>query len=185
MTPQRLDGGRGCGVVSARPALTLLLAAACVRSPAAVRGPAGAADAPGGGESAVRFAPLRTAPARASGVRIQDAVPITDAPAADRVPPPPAGAALDLEVENALLPDVLRLISEVAGLNFIVDGTINIRVTASLRDVPWNYALMAILDAHGLVAVPLAPGTTLSIVPRRSNPAQHPGASLPPARLPP
>ena len=79
-------------------------------------------------------------------------------------PPAPVytGAPMNLDVENAELGNVLRLISAVSHLNFVLDDTVKGTVTAHLVDVPWDLALAAILQSKGLTAVPY--GTNLMLV---------------------
>lgn len=72
-----------------------------------------------------------------------------DPPAAPRPAEP-----IDIDVENAPIRDVLRLIGEVGHLNFVLDDAVQGTVTVSLREVPWDQALAAILASEGLVAVP-------------------------------
>lgn len=65
-----------------------------------------------------------------------------------------SGAPIDLDVVNAELGNVLRLISAVSHLNFVLDDTVHGTVTAHLEAVPWDQALAVILQSKGLVAVP-------------------------------
>jgi type IV pilus assembly protein PilQ len=57
-------------------------------------------------------------------------------------------------VVDADIRGVLRLVSKVSNLNFVVPDHVQSTVTASLEDVPWDMALAAILSAEGLMAVP-------------------------------
>lgn len=89
--------------------------------------------------------------------------------AADRAGAPrllPAGASLSLDVVDADIRSVLRLVGETADLDFILDDSVQAKVTARLVDVPWNYALLAILQSHGLVAIPVGQGGMMRIAPR-------------------
>jgi type IV pilus assembly protein PilQ len=70
----------------------------------------------------------------------------------------PAGARLSIDVVDADLHHVLRLISAASGLSFVVDDGVSARVTVRLVDVPWDHALAAILAAHGLTTQPLSGG---------------------------
>jgi type II secretory pathway component GspD/PulD (secretin) len=81
---------------------------------------------------------------------------------ADRLPPP--GRRINLEVEDADLHGVLRLFADASGLDFVIDEGVDRRITAELRDVPWNHALLAILDANGLAAAPLPGGRGVEVV---------------------
>lgn len=77
-------------------------------------------------------------------------------------PPVYTGTPIDLDVQQAELASVLRLISAVSHLNFVLDDSVHGTVTVHLEDVPWDQALDAILQSKGLVAVPM--GSTLRLV---------------------
>lgn len=62
---------------------------------------------------------------------------------------------IDLDVVDADIAGVLRVIGEVAKLNFVLDDDVHGTVTVRMEDVPWDQALAAILQAKGLAAVPL------------------------------
>lgn len=62
-------------------------------------------------------------------------------------------AAIHVDVVDADIRSVLRLVSHVSGLNFVVPDHVQSTVTAHLQDVPWDLALAAILSAEGLQAV--------------------------------
>jgi type II secretory pathway component HofQ len=55
-----------------------------------------------------------------------------------------AGRAIDLDLEDAPVTDVLQLLSDVAKLNLVVPDTVKGKVTVHLRGVPWNRAACAI-----------------------------------------
>jgi hypothetical protein len=76
-----------------------------------------------------------------------------------------AGPTLSLDVANADIHSVLRLIGATADLDFVLDESVQAKVTARLVDVPWNYALLAILQTHGLVALPVEGGGMVEIAP--------------------
>jgi type IV pilus assembly protein PilQ len=61
------------------------------------------------------------------------------------------GEKISLDLNNAALADVLRLIAEVSGLNIIAAPEVQGTVTTRLVNVPWDQALDAILTLHGLV----------------------------------
>lgn len=70
-------------------------------------------------------------------------------------PAPVSEAAhIDIDVVNADIRDVLRLVAIVSGLNFVVDDAVKGTVTARMLDVPWDMALAAILQSKGLTTVP-------------------------------
>jgi type II secretory pathway component HofQ len=78
-------------------------------------------------------------------------------PATARQTPPAqgyVGGLVTLDVRDVPLADVLRFFHQQFGVNFVVDSDVPpVRVTVSLREVPWNAALEAILRANGLGAV--------------------------------
>lgn len=62
------------------------------------------------------------------------------------------GRPVNLELKNVDLRDVLRFLHNRFGVNFIVDKSVpaSVPVDVSLKDVPWNQALEAILRSQGL-----------------------------------
>lgn len=71
-------------------------------------------------------------------------------------------APIDLDFVDADIAGVLRVVGEVAKLNFVLDDDVTGTVTVHMQDVPWDQALAAILQTRGLTAVPL--GANLVIV---------------------
>jgi len=95
-------------------------------------------------------------------------------PAAAPAPTPPAGAVrsgdkqqseqgrqygqpgftgepINLNVVNADIRDILNYITEQYGVNFVIDASVNaVPVTVNVQDVPWNFALDAVLKANRL-----------------------------------
>jgi type IV pilus assembly protein PilQ len=71
-------------------------------------------------------------------------------------PQPPAsapiysGQRISLDFQQADLIDVLRLISEVSGLNIITSPDVAGKVTTRMANVPWDQALDMILKTYGL-----------------------------------
>ncbi len=61
---------------------------------------------------------------------------------------------ISLDLVQADLVAVLRLIAEVGGINIVVGDEVSGRVTVRLTDVPWDQALGVILQSKGLMAVP-------------------------------
>src|SRR5260370_17993623 len=52
---------------------------------------------------------------------------------------------------NADVRDILNFITEQYGINFVIDSSVGaVPVTVNVQDVPWNYALDAILRANRL-----------------------------------
>src|SRR5262249_20283993 len=60
------------------------------------------------------------------------------------------GQRISLDFQQADLIDVLRLISEVSGMNIITSPDVSGRVTTRMVNVPWDQALDVILKTHGL-----------------------------------
>ena len=60
------------------------------------------------------------------------------------------GAPVDLDLKNADLPNVFRLLAEVGHVNIVVAGEITGTVTLRLRHVPWDEALEVIVRAKDL-----------------------------------
>lgn len=59
------------------------------------------------------------------------------------------GKKIDLDVVAADLPNVCRLIGELAGVNIVVSDGVSGTVTVKMHGVPWNEALDAILLSKG------------------------------------
>jgi type IV pilus assembly protein PilQ len=61
------------------------------------------------------------------------------------------GEPINLNVVNADVRDILNYITEQYGINFVIDSSVGaVPVTVNVQDVPWNYALDAILRANKL-----------------------------------
>src|SRR6266852_5553985 len=61
------------------------------------------------------------------------------------------GERINLNVVNADIRDILNYITEQYGINFVIDSSVGaVPVTVNVQDVPWNYALDAILRANKL-----------------------------------
>jgi type IV pilus assembly protein PilQ len=60
--------------------------------------------------------------------------------------------------ENTDIRDVLSTFAEFTGKSFVPGSGVEGNVTANIRNQPWDLALKAILDAHGLTAVETATG---------------------------
>ncbi|GEM_PF-4048294 len=61
-------------------------------------------------------------------------------------------APISLDLVDADIHQVLRLIAEVSGLNVVASDEVSGSVTVRLEDVPWDLALQAILTSKGLAA---------------------------------
>jgi type IV pilus assembly protein PilQ len=63
------------------------------------------------------------------------------------------GEPINLNVVNADIRDILNYITEQYGINFVIDSSVGaVPVTVNVQDVPWNYALDAVLHANKLGA---------------------------------
>jgi type IV pilus assembly protein PilQ len=61
------------------------------------------------------------------------------------------GEAINLNVVNADVRDILNYITEQYGINFVIDSSVGaVPVTVNVQDVPWNFALDALLRANKL-----------------------------------
>lgn len=60
------------------------------------------------------------------------------------------GEPINLDLVDAPIEQVFRLISEISGLNVITDPGVSGRVTVHFRGVPWDQALDLILKTNGL-----------------------------------
>ncbi|MGE5187091.1 MAG: hypothetical protein ACM31C_33810 [Acidobacteriota bacterium] len=60
------------------------------------------------------------------------------------------GAPIDLDVQDADLHDVLRLLADVGRVNLVVGDDVAGKVTVKLKRVPWDAATCAIAQVHRL-----------------------------------
>jgi type IV pilus assembly protein PilQ len=60
------------------------------------------------------------------------------------------GEPISLDLKDADIKDVFRTVSELTGLNIVVDPEVRGTVTVKLEDVPWDQALDLILKQNGL-----------------------------------
>lgn len=97
------------------------------------------------------------APADDGAVLIRTGGRVVDADEAGRDVQVWSGTPIDIDVQDAELASVLRLISAVSHLNFVLDDSVKGTVTARMEQVPWDLALAAILQSKGLTAVPFGP----------------------------
>jgi len=61
-----------------------------------------------------------------------------------------SGRRIDIELQDVEIHRVLRLFAEIGRVNIVPRKGVSGRVTASLRNIPWDDALRAILCAHRL-----------------------------------
>jgi len=77
-------------------------------------------------------------------------------PAAPQVPTQPTpipqyqGELVSIDIKDYDLKDFFRLISDISGLNVVLDPNINGNTTLRLTDVPWDQALDVVLKNHQL-----------------------------------
>jgi len=62
----------------------------------------------------------------------------------------PQDARIDIDVKDADVVDVLRLLAEVGGINLVADADTSCRATLTLKSVPWPQALDVLLRTCGL-----------------------------------
>src|SRR5438105_4998269 len=61
------------------------------------------------------------------------------------------GEPINLNVVNADIRDILNYVTEQYGINFVIDSSVGaVPVTVNVQEVPWNYALDAIMRANRL-----------------------------------
>ncbi len=60
-----------------------------------------------------------------------------------------APARIDLDVQDAAIGNVLRLIATTAHLNLVASDAVRGQVTLHLRNVPWRLALKVVVQAKG------------------------------------
>src|SRR5256885_2673824 len=59
------------------------------------------------------------------------------------------GEPINLNVVNADIRDILNYVTEQYGINFVIDSSVGaVPVTVNVQDVPWNFALDALLRAN-------------------------------------
>jgi type IV pilus assembly protein PilQ len=61
-----------------------------------------------------------------------------------------AGGTIDLDVRDADIHDVCRLLADVGHANIVVSDDVHGAVTVRMRHVPWDQALEAIAASKGL-----------------------------------
>ncbi len=81
---------------------------------------------------------------------------ITRANAAEAALPEPAvpekytGRKISLDFQEAEITNIVRLIADVSGLNFVMGDDVKGKITVKLNDVPWDQALEIILEIRNL-----------------------------------
>ncbi len=131
----------------------------------------GLARPAGGLPSGMLAAPAQQAPTPATSLLARNPAPAAtqDQPITQgRTGRVYAGNAVSLDFQQADLRAVLRVFSEISGLNIVIDPAVQGTVDVALKDVPWDQALDIILRANKLgyivdgSIVRIAPLTTLS-----------------------
>jgi type IV pilus assembly protein PilQ len=81
------------------------------------------------------------------------------------------GKKISLDVQDADIREVLRLLAEASGLNIMVSPEVHGTVTMRMLDVPWDQVLDALLKLHGLAME--QSGNVLFILPLQRLTAQR------------
>ena len=98
-------------------------------------------------------APLRQqTPAIAPPQAPPPQAPVQVAPAPPTSTPQYTGEIISLDLKDYDIKDFFRLISEISGLNVVLDPNVNGMVTLKLTDVPWDQALDVVLRNNQLGA---------------------------------
>ncbi len=109
--------------------------------------------------SAAPPAPEKPLPLRPQAVRQEELraeAPATPAPAKEaagdvaRVRQPHTGSRISLDVQDADIKSVFRLLAEQGNVSIVYGDDVKGTVTLSIRDVPWNQALDTVLGTKGL-----------------------------------
>ena len=104
-------------------------------------------------ESAMRATPQPAAPAAPQGQQTQVTI---LPPATPQVPTTPTaipqyqGELISIDVINYDIKDFFRLISDISGLNVVLDPNVGGNVSLTLKDVPWDQALDVVLKNYNL-----------------------------------
>ncbi len=67
------------------------------------------------------------------------------------------GRRISLEVTDADVRDVLRMLAQAGAVNIIMGEDVTGRITLSLHDVPWDQALDVVLMTVGMARVTIDP----------------------------
>ena len=130
-------------LVAALPSLTSQIPAPALSLPAAV-GPPANSPVMAAAESSIS---QQTPPSPAA-----TQAPVQVAPAPANQPPQYTGEIISLDLKDYDIKDFFRLISEISGLNVVLDPNVNGMVTLKLTDVPWYQALDVVLRNNQLGA---------------------------------
>jgi type IV pilus assembly protein PilQ len=130
---------------AAIPALPSAPAGASAASVAQLPGPPAAEPAPPALNSSVLAAAESAALARQTPLTAALQAPVQVAPAPPTSTPQYTGEIISLDLKDYDIKDFFRLISEISGLNVVLDPNVNGNVTLKLTDVPWDQALDVVL----------------------------------------
>ena len=120
--------------------------------------------------------PFLVTAAFAAALPDRDPAPMSKEPIPGHDPAPMSKAPINMEFRDTDLPIALRAICQGAGMDFVLDPSIQGKVTAKLRNTSWENALDIILKSHNLVAK--RQEKTLLISPA----AKEPGVAAPDQR---
>lgn len=114
------------------------------------------ASAPG----AAAAPPAAAAETRSTAAPPRDPLPQQQEPSpfAQRATPVSQMPRITVTFENTDIRDVLNNFADFTGKSFVPGADVEGSVTANIRNQPWDLALKAILEAHGLTAVETATG---------------------------
>jgi type IV pilus assembly protein PilQ len=96
-------------------------------------------------------------PAPSNSARQQQA-PSAGSPFRQEATPVSQMPRITVTFENTDIRDVLNNFADFTGKSFVPGGGVEGTVTANIRNQPWDLALKAILDAHGLTAIETGTG---------------------------
>src|SRR5579862_4772443 len=130
-------------LVAALPSLTSRVPTPSLTLPGAVRPPVNS-PVMAAAESAVLGSQASPVPVPQTAQQV--------APAPSNQAPQYTGEIISLDLKDYDIKDFFRLISEISGLNVVLDPNVNGTVTLKLTDVPWDQALDVVLRNNQLGA---------------------------------
>lgn len=68
----------------------------------------------------------------------------------EKAPPEPSGPMVSIDVQDAEIAALFRLLSEAGGVNIVLSPDVRGKVSLRLTDVPWHRALDTALEINGL-----------------------------------
>lgn len=136
-----LDGERDYSVVSANGAIRVSIAGG---------GEPFAAWSSEGGAAVTAVADAPAPLARVGGATVQPASPTVAPSAAPAEPPRLQERRITVTYEDADIRDVLAAFAAFSGRTIVTGKDVDGKITAEIRDQPWDVALEALLNAQGL-----------------------------------